>query len=75
MLLFYPQTLPSHSFVKEQVCAGGERLLKAGFPHRIIRNPEPLAAKRRRSTGSSRTAAVSDKMSRVHVAMVNQHSC
>lgn len=75
MLLFYPQTGPLHSFVKEQICAGGECLLKTCFPHWIIRHPEPLGAKRRCSTVSGRAATVSDKMSRMHVAMMNQDGC
>lgn len=74
-LLFWPQSeaRPSHPLVEEHVRVGGQDLVQAGFTDRVVRHPEPLGAVGWRAAGWRRAAAVCDKMSRVHVAVVNQH--
>lgn len=74
-LLFWPQgeARPSHPLVEEHVRVGGQDLVQAGFADRVVRHPQPLGAVGWQAAGRLWTAAVCDKMSRVHVAVVNQH--
>lgn len=74
-LLFWTQgeARSSHPLVEEHVRVGGQDLVQVGFADRVVRHPEPLGAVGWWASGWRRAAAVCDKMSRVHVAVVNQH--
>lgn len=65
---------PANSLVEEHVGVGGQHLVQAGLPYRVVRHPEPLRADGRGAAWWRGAAAVRDEMSRVHVPKVNQHS-
>lgn len=74
LLLWAPSRAESSdSLVEEQVSVGRQRLLQAGFAHRVVRHPQPLGAEGWGTARWGRAAPVCDKMSWVHVAMMDQH--
>lgn len=56
-----------HSLIEQQVGTGSQHLVQAGPAHGLVRDPEPLAA------AGARSAPEGDKVSRVHVPVVNHH--
>lgn len=68
MLELSGRGLPAHSLVEQQVRAGGQDFLQTGFAHRLVWDPEPLRAAKRR-----RASPVRDEVTRVCVAVVDQH--